>query len=572
MAAPRLLKTKDFADDTYQEPTSKRNKKSSKYTATVQQAKRRRKAASPSSSESSDSLDGDDASDEQSEDDDDADDLPAVVAPSRHNMMGGTGRFYDGVPRAGSVESMFGEKGIDLEKQDLPTLEDMRRYEEHLFANVSDDDDAAYAAVEDISDSDEEEINHFEEQQLIADLSEDDELEELDLLNQIDGMSAYGFGDESDATATYPPSSQGSDSASEMGPTRHVHFNVDPAHAFNPSLVDSPTFSRALLPSALPDSGSMGLVGHERAGDESSSEGNGDNYDSDATDDCLPPEAQLQDDDEEEIERPHSPPTPGTAAKQKAECKGPPRGIFIDEGTKTTGILDKTGKIMIITHPHLLGDEFARRYGNSTASSPAVGFEDLLSESDFAEDPNYSNITPASEMDMMLNNGNSIDVNGIVTGTQEAFYPPGFNLGDFAEDFELDLDVGDDLGEDVIKLDDVIQFDDESDDSEAPTSPFFMTPRAPAQNHIFAPSASTVTAFRRHQDSFKTTPSFSRFSELSSPASAINPRKRKSTIESPYASEHYKGVTPVQRMTNSGNTMPSTPDTVRPKRQRLMMA
>lgn len=235
-------------------------------------------------------------------------------------------------------------------------------------------------------------------------------------------------------------------------------------------------------------------------------------------------------------------------------------------------MLDKSGKIMLITHPHLLGDEFARRYGNSAASSPTVGFEELLSESDFAETPNHSHITPASEMDMMLNHGNAIDANGIVTGPQEAFFPTGFDLG-FGDDFDLGLDDGDDLGEDVIRMDDVIKFDDDSDGSEAPTSPFFMTPKATSHNQFWAPSSSNVTAFRRHQDSFKTTPSFSRFTELSSPQSALTgSRKRKATNESPYASAHYKGVTPVQRMTNTGNTLPSTPDTVRPKRQRIMTA
>jgi hypothetical protein len=258
MAAPRLLKTKDFANENYQDPSSKRNRKLSKHVTLVQQAKRRRKAATPSSSESSDDFDAEDASDEQSEDDDEDDDLPAAHTPSHHDAFDAAGQIFDQMQRAGSVDSMFGENNLDVGGQDLPTLEDMRRFEENLFANVSDDD--AYAAVEDISDSDEEAINQHEEQRLMDELSDDNELEELDLLNQIDGMSAYGFGDDSDATAQYPPSSQGSDSADELGPTRHVHFNVDPARAFNPSLADSPTFSRALLPSALPDSATLGGV------------------------------------------------------------------------------------------------------------------------------------------------------------------------------------------------------------------------------------------------------------------------------------------------------------------------
>lgn len=271
-ATPRLLKTKDFANDNYQEPTSRRNRKQSKHASLVQQAKQRRKAATPSSSESSDDFDADDASDEQSEDDDDEgddDDLPAALAPSLHVTIGEAGHVFGEIQRAGSVESMFGENGLDVGQQELPTLEDMRRFEENLFATVSDDD--AYAAVEDISDSDDEAVDQREEQRLIAELSDDNELEELDLLNQIDGMSAYGFGDDSEATAPYPPSSQGSDSADDVGPTRHVHFNVDPARAFNPSLSESPTFSRALLPSALPDSASLGAATRSGAREESDS-------------------------------------------------------------------------------------------------------------------------------------------------------------------------------------------------------------------------------------------------------------------------------------------------------------
>lgn len=566
MAAPRLLKTKDFANQTYQESNSKRNRKLPKHATLVQQAKRRRKADTPSSSESSDDFDAEDASDEQSEDDEEDNDLPAVHAPSHLDAIDGTGHMYTPMPRAGSVESMFGENGLVVDEQDFATTDDMRRFEETFFATVSDDD--AYAAVDDISDSDEDAINEHEEQQLIAELSEEGGLEGLDLLNQIDGMSAYGFGDDSDATAQYPPSSQGSDSADEVGPIRHVHFNVDPARAFNARMSQSPTFSRALLPSAMPDS--VAGVAKIEANCATDSD---EDYDTDATDDCLPPEAEFQDDDEPEVEPAKDPPTPRTAARKKADCKGPPRGIFIDEGTKATGMLDKTGKIMVITHPHLLGDEFARRYGNSAASSPAAAFDELLSESDFAETPNYSNVTPASDMDLMLNSGNVIDANGIATGPQEAFFPLGFNPGDFADDFDLGLDNEDDLGEDVIRMDDVIKFDDDTDDSEAPASPVFRTPKAPSSQQMWAPSASTVTAFRRHQDSFKTTPSFSRFTELSSPQSAMtSSRKRKSTMESPYASAHYKGVTPVQRRTNPGNILPSTPDTVRAKRPRLMTA
>jgi hypothetical protein len=283
----------------------------------------------------------------------------------------------------------------------------------------------------------------------------------------------------------------------------------------------------------------------------------------------LPPEALLAQDEDEEPQ-----PPPIAKEKKSGDAKGPPRGIFYDEGTKASGMLDKTGKIILITHPHLLGEEFARRYGDSTASSPSMGLEDMLSDSDWADTPDF---TPAANVDMMLHNINSsIDRNGIVTAPQEAFCPPGFQSLDFMEQFGFGMDNDDDLGEDVIALDDMIKFDDETDDSEAASPlPIFATPRAPVgshHHHLSNMSASTVTAFRRHQESLKTTPSFNRFHELSSPQSAMTSKSRKRKAdESPYASSHYKGVTPVQRMTNPnrGNTLPSTPDTVRPKRQRI---
>jgi hypothetical protein len=253
LATARPLKTKDIADDTYQEPSNRRNRGSKKLNF-AQRAKTGRKAASPVSSESSDDFEGDDASDEQSESEesDDEDDLPIAQAPSRQFLNGGTGRqsFYEKLPRAVSVESMFGDNLlVEDQADDLQTLDDMRKFEETLFANASDDE--LYGAVDDISESDEEAVVQHEEQQLLAELSED-ELEEVDLLNQIDGMSAYGFGDESDV-APYAASSHGSESASEMMPTRHVRFDMEHAHAFPSSLAESPTFSRALLPSAMPD-------------------------------------------------------------------------------------------------------------------------------------------------------------------------------------------------------------------------------------------------------------------------------------------------------------------------------
>ena len=247
--------------------------------------------------------------------------------------------------------------------------------------------------------------------------------------------------------------------------------------------------------------------------------------------------------------------------------------------------MDSTGKIILITHPHLLGEEFVRRYGNSASNSPSVGFEELIDESEAGDSHELVDVTPAVGTDIMLANLESTISGtanpGQATGPQEAFYPaPGFQIDDYAfdaNDFEDDLAGDPELGEDVINMNDVIKFDDDSDDSDEATSPIYMPPgkHLPSlgngDNGFSHLNNENVTAFRRNasqaQTTFSNTPSFPEFSELSTPARA---RKRKAN-DSPYTSSHYNGVTPVQRMRDPNP--PSTPDsTVRPKRRRVMTA
>ena len=240
----------------------------------------------------------------------------------------------------------------------------------------------------------------------------------------------------------------------------------------------------------------------------------------------------------------------------------------------------------MITHPDLLGEEFAKRYGNSTSNSPSVGFEELIDESEAGDAQQQGNVTPAAGTDIMLASLNFSVADpsnpGQATGPQEAFYPaPGFQPGDYAldaDDFDAEYQDDEELGEDVINMDDVIKFDDDSDDSDEPTSPIFMPPAkdlpgfgniSSAFSHL---TNENVTAFRNNADpsypTFSTAPSFSNFPDFNSPA---RPRKRKTTNDSPYTSSHYNGVTPVQRKRDPNP--PLTPDdTVRPKRRRLMTA
>ncbi len=291
---------------------------------------------------------------------------------------------------------------------------------------------------------------------------------------------------------------------------------------------------------------------------------------------------------EHEDAEPALPPSPSPTPKHSRKAfqrKGPPRGVFIDEGDKASGILDPTGKILLITHPNLLGEEFAKRYGDSTNNSPSIGFEELIDGSEVGDVQQLGTVTPATGTDIMLASLNSSVPDptnlGQATGPREAFYPaPGFQLGDYAldaEDFDADFQNGAELGEDVINMDDVIKFDDDSDDSDEPTSPIFMPPIQDlpgfgnVTNEFAHLTNDNVTAFRNNADPSYTTfsngASFANFPDFSTPA---RPRKRKGN-DSPYTSSHYNGVTPVQRMKDPNP--PSTPDpTVPRKRRRLMTA
>jgi hypothetical protein len=217
-----------------------------------------------SSDSSGGDLDGEDASDEESQSSDDDEDEPEVLAPSRKSIFfTGTGlktpaHTFDTASLAGSVDSMFGHYDNMYQEPEDPDLspdENLRQLETQVFTNSDDDDDEIYRRVDDISDSDDDDPELYEEQQILATLSEDDIPDEEFYLNQIDGLSAYGFGDDSDATAPFPPSSRGSDvvTSADLAAERHVRFDMQSAHTFHLQLTSSPTISRALLPSALPE-------------------------------------------------------------------------------------------------------------------------------------------------------------------------------------------------------------------------------------------------------------------------------------------------------------------------------
>lgn len=155
------------------------------------------------------------------DDDEDNDEEPDFLAPSRVGHLHQTGRK-------------------------ISPLE----YENGLFADSDEDDDDVYEAVNDISDSDdcfqeesEEQIEAFDEQDILH-----------EFLDNIDGLSAVGYGGDLDPLEALTAFSDESGSSTDAINERRVRFTSDleqRTNILNGSL--SPLLTRALLPSALPE-------------------------------------------------------------------------------------------------------------------------------------------------------------------------------------------------------------------------------------------------------------------------------------------------------------------------------
>lgn len=183
-----------------------------------------------STSHHADSAGGEDASGDEADndqdndgddDDEDNDEEPDFLAPSRAGHLHQTGRK-------------------------ISPLE----YENGLFVDSDEDDDDVYEAVNDISDSDEcfqeeseEQIEAFDEQDILH-----------EFLDNIDGLSAVGYGGDLDPLEALTAFSDESGSSTDAVNKRRVRFTSDleqRTNVLNGSL--SPLLTRALLPSALPE-------------------------------------------------------------------------------------------------------------------------------------------------------------------------------------------------------------------------------------------------------------------------------------------------------------------------------
>lgn len=510
-------------------------------------------AASTSSGDDSDDLNFDDETEDADDESEELED-PDVDFPSHlASLRGGAGSTH-AVESFDQISEPETWTGFPDSVHNFPEWLDDEEIKKTLFDS---DDDQVYEKVNEVSDSDNDEDEEALERAETAFLESQlqDEFSNpwaSHFANQIDGMSAYGFGDDSDEGSNVFAFS-GSDDLNEPQ-ARRVHFEEPPSPALEKAmavLADSPTISRSLLPAAL-QYGDDIIADDDAAGDDDENE---DDYDSDATVELAAPAQAWRSTANHEKSNVES--TPPMPTRKPAGQKGPVRGTFEDSGDKVTAILDSTGKKLLLSDPHLLGGIFARRFGPSVPGSPGVSFEEaVFGESDSSE-PSQSPVPlPAQPiMDLMLpglTSGEHISMDGHAIGFPEAFMPhdPSFLNEMCPRVFDDDDDAND--PEKMLRIQDMITFDGDNESEDHDYRPSFPSMSAPSTPlaHL---NNMNVSAFKRKAESTY----MSRSSNLTalinkhimSPSESSSKRKRKSNrYSSPYKDAHYQGVTPVQRM------------------------
>lgn len=277
--------------------------------------------------------------------------------------------------------------------------------------------------------------------------------------------------------------------------------------------------------------------------------------------------------------------------------KGPRWGVFVDAGDRPSGVLDPSGRKIVIANIRNLGTEFVRRSetGSSTVSSPSNSFVDPIDGLELVQsgtatplagaDPLLAPAAFPQSLDTELLNHGTAMLNNLerefppINGTGLAMYGADDALNEDEYDLNDVINVGEASGDGVIAF--------QGDNDAAP-----QTPAATHQN-MYMPSlnSSNITAWSRKNepDFVLHTSRLNRIAEeFSSPLTRSSSRKRKNTSDSPYASRHYAGVTPVQRVSEAAyapnnnqfaaatpfypdSATPSIPDSDAPqKRQKLM--
>lgn len=417
-----------------------------------------------------------------------------------------------------------------------------------------DDDDDLYQAVDDISDEDEQndEMFQFNGAEAGANLFPQrsgspfslpvPEHEADFILDQVDGLSAYGFGedlDTGDGSGEFSAPSEDGDITLIAG--RHVHFRPDVEHMNAYGKSTSPSLTRALLPSAMGfgnESHPFALDTPYRALNHTVSDAADDAYDSDATEVISHPPTPIQRTSSVahvailEVERVTGRINDNTAFNTQSKKrssrrrKGPPRGIFAVDQDKSWAILDSTGKKVLQipaanTNRHAWLDEMSQ--STSTPSSSASPLNASLNLSG-KEVPHK--LASAAKPGLVLNTAIP-DVmmaglsgrgsfasshHGQTVGPPEAFYSNGLQLvgGDYAVTPEPESDAFDEEATPIMKkpsfplhefLEDFEDDESEDVDSELPLY-------APADDNLTGDNEGlfshlknvNVNAFRRSAD------------------------------------------------------------------------
>ncbi|KAL2863686.1 uncharacterized protein BJX67DRAFT_363189 [Aspergillus lucknowensis] len=484
---------------------SKRSSKTSPLGHLSSDRKRRASSSTVSSLSSVTSMEAlsDEAND--SEDADDEDDQPILLTPSYANRAHKAGVKSVKCVKTAAVM----DESDDQEISDGPDLDD------------SSDD--VYAAVDYISDGDDEDQDvEILEELLIVESEDEHEFESAltsgtgdthdwgnpNVFSDDMLLSSAPFFDEQQlysAMEAFGETDVASETAVETPLPRRVHFEED-----SDSSSDSDSYTEDEIPGdflhqdsldpqlrRMIDSDNDAVrrpsrrqsdeiyaesdYGHSNIyhveSDGAASEGSSSGYETDdgeTTDEDLPPPATIT--HPRSILRRDSSASLVTGVEEKTEPtprrrRGPLMGTFVADPHKPVALVDCTGKHLVIipayaSSRHDWLESAATSTCGTTNNSPRATTMHLIDESDtdalVSPKVDLSPMLASSANLMMTALGNDITPGGQVMGPPEAFYPS----RDFAIDSSFEEDDDDDDPEAQLNVDDFIDFGDGSSDDE----------------------------------------------------------------------------------------------------------
>ncbi|KAL3466161.1 hypothetical protein BJX64DRAFT_250990 [Aspergillus heterothallicus] len=487
-------------------PESKRSSKSVSLGQLSSDRKRRASSSTVSSLSSVTSMEAlsDEAND--SEDADDEDDQPILLTPSYGNRSRKAG--MKSTKRAKTTTAVLDDES-DQDISDGPDLDD------------SSDD--VYAAVDYISDGDDEDqdVEILEELLIVESEDEHDFGSALNsgvsdthdwagptVFNDDMLLSAAPFFDEHQlysAMEAFGETDVASETAVETPVPRRVHFEED-----SDSSSDSDSYTEDEIPSDFLHQDSLDPqlrrmiesdneavrrssrrqsdeiyadsdYGHSNIyhveSDAAASEGSSSGYETDdgeTTDEDLPPPATIT--HPRSILRRDSSASLVMGVEEKVEPtprrrRGPIMGTFVADPHKPVALVDCTGKHLVIipayaSSRHDWLDSAATSVCGTANNSPRATTMHLIDESDtdalVSPNLDFSPMLASSANLMMTALGNDITPGGQVMGPPEAFYPS----RDFAIDSSFEDDDDEDDPEAQLNVDDFIDFGDGSSDDE----------------------------------------------------------------------------------------------------------